>query len=168
MPSSLPKSRCWKRHCRLKKCVRISRQSFRSSKQVLKSGFCFVLRNLKTWFFFSGPAAGGRKGSNATAKSAFQDWTPEQTAQQLTHMSKKLWDALSLWEFYDVVFTKKDKEDQYPNINALIRHVNRAGDWAKTLILMSDDPKKRAQGEHFFFFVFVCKKCFFCFKLLFM
>ena len=78
---------------------------------------------------------------------------------QLTHMSKRLWDSLSLWEFYDVAFTKKDKDELCPNINALIRHVNRVGDWAKTLILQNDDSKKRAQGlfSPFFrvFFIFL-------------
>lgn len=89
--------------------------------------------------------ATGRKGSAAVVRT-FQDWNPEQTAVQFTHMSKRLWDSLSLWEFYDVAFTKKDKDELCPNINAMIRHVNRVGDWAKTLILMHDDTKKRAQG----------------------
>jgi hypothetical protein len=64
-------------------------------------------------------------------------------------MSKKLWDALSLWEFYNVAFTKKEKDELCPNINAMIRHVNRVGDWAKSLILMFEDAKKRAQGNRF-------------------
>ncbi len=82
-------------------------------------------------------------------KSSFLDWTPEAAAQQLTLMSKKLWDALSLWEFYDVAFTKEKKDELCPNINALIRHINRVGDWAKTLVLSLDDAKKRGQAITF-------------------
>ncbi len=95
----------------------------------------------------SSSTSAGRKGSAATIKSSFLDWSAEQSALQLTHMSKRLWDSLSLWEFYDVAFTKKDKDELCPNINALIRHVNRVGDWAKTLVLLHEDTKKRSQGE---------------------
>lgn len=71
------------------------------------------------------------------------DWTPEVTAQQLTMMTKKLWDNLSLWEFYNVAFTKADKDTVCPKINSLISQINRVSDWAKTIILTLDDPKKR-------------------------
>ena len=76
---------------------------------------------------------------------SFLDWGAEISAQQLCIMSKKLWNSLSLWEFYNVVFTKKNKDELAPNINALIRHINRVGDWAKSIILSMDDAKKRGQ-----------------------
>jgi ankyrin repeat protein len=82
-------------------------------------------------------------------KSSFLDWSAEAAAQQLTFMSKRLWDALSLWEFYDVAFTRKEKDELCPNINALIRHINRVGDWAKSLVLSSDDAKKRGAAISF-------------------
>ncbi len=82
-------------------------------------------------------------------KASFLDWSAEAAAQQLTVMSKRLWDALSLWEFYDVAFTKDKKDELCPNINALIRHINRVGDWAKSLVLSSDDAKKRGAAISF-------------------
>jgi ankyrin repeat protein/Ca2+-binding EF-hand superfamily protein len=86
---------------------------------------------------------GGRRKTSGKGEPSFLDWSPEVTAQQLAIISKRLWDSLSLWEFYDCAFTKKEKDELCPNINALIRHINRVGDWAKSIILSLDDAKKR-------------------------
>jgi hypothetical protein len=64
-------------------------------------------------------------------------------AQQLTLMSKHLWDKLSIWEFHGLAFTKDKKEELAPTVCSMIRHVNKVGDLCKTVILESDDVKRR-------------------------
>jgi len=66
-------------------------------------------------------------------------------ARQLTILEWNRWGAINPWEFLDLSWTKKNKNEAAPNIIAASDHFNNISDWVATKICFTENFRERVK-----------------------
>ncbi len=71
------------------------------------------------------------------------DFPPSKIAQQLTYIDFQMFSAVRFDEFYHCAWSKKNCEQNAPNLVRLIERFNKVSQWIQTSIVRVRDLKKR-------------------------
>ena len=71
------------------------------------------------------------------------DFPPSKIAQQLTYIDFQMFSAVRFNEFYHCAWSKKNCEQNAPNLVRLIERFNKVSQWIQTSIVRVRDLKKR-------------------------